>query len=205
MALWRPRQYESEGLRRGIDHRVLEHALAIGQQIAAANPRVPPIFSLRHLAHLADANYGLLRKIVSRHLEPYKLFAIRKRSSRSNKKPFRIICVPSPDLMKTQRFINRQILAHGNPNPASRAYCRGNSIWEAAEPHCSCRWLIKLDIQNFFESISEIAVYRVFRALGYQPLVSFEMARICTRLGSFTHFRRKSRWISGSARYSVIE
>lgn len=204
MALWRPRQYESEGLRRGINQSVLENALATGLQITAVNRALPPIFSLRHLAHVADADYGLLRRIVARDLDPYKVFAIRKRPAGLGKKPFRIICVPSPDLMKTQRFIDSRILGHGKPNPASTAYCRGNSIREAAEPHCSSRWLIKLDIRNFFESISEIAAYRVFRGLGYQRLVSFEMARLCTRLGSFTHFRRKSRWMAKSGQYSVI-
>ncbi|PCJ61606.1 MAG: RNA-directed DNA polymerase [Rhodospirillaceae bacterium] len=37
-----------------------------------------------------------------------------------------------------------------------------------------------MDVTSFFESISEIQVFRVFRALGYQPLVSFELARIVT-------------------------
>jgi RNA-directed DNA polymerase len=205
MKLWRPRQYQSEGVRRGIDQTVLEHAVATGRQIIGGNAELPPIFSLRHLAYIADGDYGLLRKIISRELDPYKVFAIRKRSGRvAGKKTFRIICVPSTDLMKTQRFINSHILAHGSPHPASAAYCHGSSIRKAADPHCLCQWLIKLDIQNFFESVSELAVYRVFRGLGYQPLVCFEMARLCTRLGSFTHFRGRPRWFSNSRKYSVI-
>ena len=205
MSSWRPRQYESEGVRREIDRSVLAHALASGRAIIAADPELPPIFSLRHLAHVADVNYGLLRSVVSRGLDPYKVFAIRKRPRSPEKKSFRIICVPSPDLMKTQRFINARILARGRIHPASVAYSKGSSIREAAAAHCSCRWLIKLDIRNFFESISEISVYRVFRSLGYQPLVCLEMARLCTRLGSLTHFRRRSRWTSRFGRYSGIE
>jgi len=64
--------------------------------------------------------------------------------------------------------------------------------------------MFKLDIVNFFESVSEIAVYRVFRGLGYQPLVSFEMARICTRLGTDTMSRRRRRWNCVSGRCNVI-
>jgi len=37
-----------------------------------------------------------------------------------------------------------------------------------------------MDITSFFESISEIQIYRVFNSVGYQPLVAFELARICT-------------------------
>jgi RNA-directed DNA polymerase len=40
--------------------------------------------------------------------------------------------------------------------------------------------MIKTDLHNFFPAVSERSVYRVFRSLGYAPLVSFEMARICT-------------------------
>lgn len=40
--------------------------------------------------------------------------------------------------------------------------------------------MIKLDILDFFGSISEMQAYRVFLSLGYQPLVSFEMGRLCT-------------------------
>lgn len=204
MALWRPRQYEYEGLRRGISQSVLKNAIAAGRQITSFNPALPPIFSLRHLAHVSGADFGLLRRIIARDLDPYKIFAIRKRSPKAGKQPFRTICVPTPDLMRTQKFIDSHILANDKPDPASTAYCRGNSIRDAAGPHCGSRWLIKLDILNFFESISEIAAYRVFRRLGYQPLVSFEMARLCTRLGSFTHFRKTSRWIANSDQYPTI-
>jgi RNA-directed DNA polymerase len=205
MSLWRPRQYASEGVRRGVNQTVLERAVATGRQIIALNDEIPPILSLRHLAHIAEVDYGLLRKIISRELDPYRVFAIRKKSAPfAGKKPFRIICVPTPDLMKTQRFINSHILRHVPPHRASAAYCQGSSIRRAADPHCLCQWLIKLDIQNFFESVSELAIYRVFHGLGYQPLVCFEMARLCTRLGSFTRFRRRSRWVSNSKKYSVI-
>jgi RNA-directed DNA polymerase len=38
-----------------------------------------------------------------------------------------------------------------------------------------------MDIRDFFESINEASVYRVFRSAGYQPLPAFELARVCTR------------------------
>ena len=53
---------------------------------------------------------------------------------------------------------------------------------EAAELHCGAQWLIKLDLTNFFESILEPRVFELFRSFGYQPLVAFELARLCTRI-----------------------
>jgi len=41
--------------------------------------------------------------------------------------------------------------------------------------------MVKLDIKDFFESISERQVYRVYRQLGYPALLAFELARLSTR------------------------
>ena len=86
-----------------------------------------------------------------------------------------MICVPEPTLLIVQRWINQRILSHAKPHQASTAFAEGCSIKRAAERHCCARWLIKLDVANFFESISEVRVYRVFVGLGYQPLVSLEL------------------------------
>ena len=148
-----------------------------------------PVLTLRHLAYLSEVNYRLLRNVVTRS-EPaaYRVFKIKKRALVAGKVRYRTICVPIPPLQRAQTWIAQNILAHAKPHSASTAYSKGNSIREAAMPHCGSTWLIKLDLENFFESISEISVYRVFRQLGYQPLPSFEMTRICTRSVP------KSRW-----------
>ncbi|OLY75782.1 RNA-directed DNA polymerase [Pseudomonas sp. ATCC PTA-122608] len=40
-------------------------------------------------------------------------------------------------------------------------------------------------MSNFFESILEPKIYRVFRELGYNRLLSLELARLCTRIRHF--------------------
>jgi hypothetical protein len=97
--------------------------------------------------------------------------------------------------MKVQRWITQRILTHAHPHSASVAFSKGDRLVAAAKPHCRARWIMKIDVSNFFESISEKTVYDVFVSLGYQPLVSLEMARICTRLGVATRFRTKKRWL----------
>ncbi len=84
--------------------------------------------------------------------------------------------------MEVQRWITQALLSKVPPHPSSVAFSKGDTLVAAAQAHCECRWLIKLDVKNFFESINEVAAYRVFRSLGYQPIVAFELARICTRL-----------------------
>jgi RNA-directed DNA polymerase len=83
--------------------------------------------------------------------------------------------------MRLKRWINRNILSLVTPHRASFAYHPEGGVLKAAQAHCCCNWLVKLDIKDFFDSISERHVYRVYRSLGYNALLSFELARICTR------------------------
>jgi hypothetical protein len=47
-----------------------------------------------------------------------------------------------------------------------------------------------MDLHDFFETIEEVRVYSVFHSLGYSPLVSLELARICTRFALFGYGQR---------------
>lgn len=195
MTNWRPQLYEKHAREAGVDAIVLAHALKTAEQLHSKSPNLPPVFTLAHLAHSSGVEYRLLRRIVERTApEPYRIFRIHKRPSGSNNNRYRVIAVPSFALMKAQRWINQEILAKVYPHPSSVAFAKGNTLVAAAELHCGCRWLVKMDVQNFFESISEIMAFRVFKSLGYQPLISFELARICTRQGGRSRARSSSRW-----------
>jgi RNA-directed DNA polymerase len=107
--------------------------------------------------------------------------------------------------MQTQRWIVKNIFAYGEVHSASFAYAEKCRIIDAANLHCKCRWMLKLDVRNFFESFSEIPAYRIFRSFGYQPLISLELSRICTRLGGHTKTRSLPIWLSTKqTKYSVI-
>lgn len=188
---WNPQQFRKAAKEQGLALKVVENAISCAEITRSVDPRLPPLFSLRHLAHYADVDYSLLRKAVARSGdEPYTTFKLKKNS----KSTYRIICVPDTYLLNTQRWIAQNILSLGTPHHSSVAYAKNCKIYDAASIHCECRWLIKLDVANFFESFSEIAAYRVFRSLGYQALISFEMARLCTRLGAHTRARSGNRW-----------
>lgn len=197
MSNWRSQHYLSNAKKEKIDQDVLNAAVQTGNIIVRKNPQVQPVFTLRHLAYLTDCDYGLLRTIISRSIQdPYRVFRIHKRPNLNGASRFRTICVPNPQLLIVQRWLANNVLNHAKSlnHAASKAFAPGSNLLQAAQPHCGARWLIKLDIQNFFESISEIAVYRAFRQIGYQPLVAFEFSRLCTRLGGKTMRRRRPQW-----------
>ena len=176
VVMWSPQSYKKQGLSQGYSEELLERAIFQSEMLLNSQYNLPSILSLSHLATRTGVNYKKLRDFVNRNnFEAYKKFSIRKRSGGR-----RFIHFPQPDLMFVQRWINEFILKPIQVHPASCAFSTGSSIYKCASNHCGAKWLIKLDIKDFFESVSEIQVFRLFKELGYQPLVAFEMARLCT-------------------------
>lgn len=99
--------------------------------------------------------------------------------------------------METQRWILDHVLQGAPVHPSSFAYSRGRSCAQAASQHLGARWLVKVDFMDFFGSIDERAVYDIYRRLGYQALVAFELARISTRPGRSAPLARSPRTYSG--------
>ena len=102
--------------------------------------------------------------------------------------------MPSQTLMTVQKWIERFVLSNLEVHSASHAFRRGSSIVRCAQQHCGARWLVKMDIADFFGSITEIQIYRVFRKLGYVPLVAFELARLCTDVPTSSNKHRLIAW-----------
>lgn len=188
MSVWRPQPYKKAGELAGADPTALAHAIRYGQSITRHRSDLMPVFTLRHLSVLSGTPYGVIREIVGRHATsnadlPYRIFRIRKRMAKGGgHQRFRTICIPSPVLLRVQRYIHEHILVHLPVHPASIAYNPRTKLIDGVAVHCGCHWLIKVDIKNFFEAIPEQVVYRVFRQAGYPALISFEMARLCTRV-----------------------
>ncbi|RMQ30731.1 reverse transcriptase [Pseudomonas amygdali pv. mori] len=191
---WTPQHYRRSKGASNVPNAVMNAAIATSERTVAINSSLPPILTLNHLAHMTQVPYKHLRDYVTRDVESYKIFRVRKRARPGRPTSFRVICVPPPSLAVAQQWIVQHVLAKARPHTASTAFAPKCKLIEAAAPHCSSRWLIKVDVQRFFESISEIDCYRVFRSLGYQPLVSLELSRLCTRVGHFSRMRRAIKW-----------
>lgn len=169
-----PHRYRQGGAALGVPLQIIQRAL---HQAAPPERRgLPAILTLRHLAHLTGADYSYLRQIITRDRDGYRTFQVRKRGGGS-----RHIAVPEPTLAEVQSWLQKKVLSKETPHSASMAYARECSPARCAERHLGARWLIKVDIHDFFESLSERGAYFVFRRCGYQPLVAFQLARLCTR------------------------
>jgi len=136
-----------------------------------------PILSLGHLGHLTGASYRYLRDIVERTRDPYLDITRPKKSGGT-----RAISSPEPVLMDVQRWLLRNVFNRVEPHPSSHAYCRNRSIRTCASEHVGARWLMKFDLHDFFDMVTEREAYGQLRRLGYPELISLEIARVCTRL-----------------------
>jgi len=199
MNRWRSQPYRNEGVRRGIPTGILDAACDTADALHAVGPNLPLLLTLKHLAVESQVPYEFLRDVVMRSadIEPYRVFKLRKSTVGHAPTRFRFICVPQPYLLRTQRWIHTNILTHVKCHEASSAYHPDSRIIETARLHCGCRWMIKLDITNFFESILEPSVYKAFLRMGYQSLIAFELSRICTRL---RHKKNPKVYVSASRR-----
>lgn len=198
--MWSPQRYLENGRSEGVPSSTLNNAVREIDRFKELQPNLPAILSLNHLAKRVDIPYRTLRLAVMRN-EPsraYRHFQIRKRSGGK-----RVISVPNPDLMRLQRWIGKHILSRQTDHVCSHAFSPCSSIVRCANRHTGARWLIKMDITNFFGSISEIDVYQVFSDIGYRPLVSFELARLTTCVMNGSPRYGLSKWRS-STRHMVI-
>lgn len=184
MTHWNSQRYLQEGRAQGVAESVLMNAVAVAERILAVNAKVPVLFSLRHIAHETGVPFGFLQGVVDRSAmqEVYRVFRMKKSGVGHSPVRFRYVVVPHPFLMKAQRWIHTAILEHIPNHQCSFAFAKQTKAIDAAAIHVKATWIVKLDVTNFFESILEPAAYAVFGGLGYQPLVAFELARLCTRL-----------------------
>ena len=180
MERWNPQLFRKQA--QAAAPEVLAQCITVGKRITALHRDVQPVFTLKHLAMLSGVSYGFIRQTVARRTDAYTEFRVKKRSFQDSDPRYRTICVPSPSLMKVQRWIAQNILAHVPAHACSVAFSKGDSLYKAVEPHCSAKWLVKLDVRNFFESISEASIYLTLKSLGFEPLIAFEVARLCTRV-----------------------
>jgi len=157
------------------------------QPIAASDTwAVPAIESVTSLAEwlglgttelqwFADLK-GLERsKKSGQQLRQYRYRVFAKRSG-----SVRLIESPKPRLKELQRQILAFLLEQIPVHPAAHGFCKGRSISTFAAPHVGRRVLLRMDLREFFPSISRARVQALLRTAGYPEPVADMLGGICT-------------------------
>jgi len=198
----RPRQRDviefllkDQGFRRAWSKYFAELAIArwlnepqLMQPVAvAATWDIPPIESVGALADwfkvtpdallwFADLK-GLAYKIRRPRLGHYHYRVLTKKSG-----AIRLIEAPKPRLKELQRQILAQILDKIPSHSTAHGFVHGRSVKTFLAPHLGRRIVLKMDLQDFFPSVTGARIQTFFRTAGYPESVADLLGGLCTNV-----------------------
>lgn len=92
----------------------------------------------------------------------------------------RLVEAPKSDLKLVQQKILGAILEHIPVHSAAHGFVKGRSPLTHAQLHVGKRVLLRLDLENFFGTVTFARVRHVFATAGYATSVSRRLAALCT-------------------------
>ena len=95
----------------------------------------------------------------------------------------RKIAQQNRDLKAIQAWILRNILDKLYTSPHSKGFDLGTSILENAAPHQGANYVLTLDLEDFFPSITASKVFGVFSSVGYSKKISSLLTNLCVFKG----------------------
>lgn len=94
---------------------------------------------------------------------------------------WRILAVPKSRLLRAQQKIFREFIRpYAQPHPAAFGFVQGKSVIEHARTHVGARWLLKMDLKNFFDSIPLARVRAQFSRMSHTSELAQALAQLCT-------------------------
>ena len=107
----------------------------------------------------------------------YRVFRVRK----ANGKGWRELLEPNPELKEKQRHILTWLMAHQlRPSPYAHGFVKDRSIVTNAAFHVGKKVIVRIDIHNFFPSITKRQIVAALIKEGILPKDAEEIAELCT-------------------------
>jgi retron-type reverse transcriptase len=145
----------------------------------AAENELPPLDTPNQLADALGVTLGQLRGLCY-HRDAatklhYRRFTIPKRDGTE-----RAIWAPLPRLKAAQRWVLQHIVERLPVHGSAHGFLPGRSTLTNAAQHSDSRVVLKLDVKDFFPTVTWRRVRGVFRRAGYREQVSTLLALLCT-------------------------
>jgi RNA-directed DNA polymerase len=132
----------------------------------------------RDVANLLELPHEHLIHILYRAPDryPYRTFHIRKRAGGT-----REISAPPPSLQILQSKLNTVLQLVYHPKPSAHGFVTGRSIRSNAREHVGKRFVLNVDLKEFFPSINfgRVRGMLMGQPYGLQPSVATVLAQIC--------------------------
>ena len=152
----------------------LRHAMGVTTPVAPYTPRFEKE-AVIWCAAVLGVEVNRLEEILNNVSGHYQEFWMRKRSG-----GYRMISAPDKDLQAIQSTIYSRILSSVTiVHPAAVGFRCGRSVVDNAAPHLGKRYVLKMDIHDFFGSIRSPRVRQTFKKIGYPENVSKVLGALC--------------------------
>ena len=113
--------------------------------------------------------------IISNNIEKYyRKFEVKKRNGKK-----RNILSPYKELKCIQHNI-LNILYEKKPSIYAKAYVKNVNLIDNVIIHKNHKYILKLDISNFFENISYVDIYNIFKEFGFSDKICGLLAHLTT-------------------------
>jgi RNA-directed DNA polymerase len=143
---------------------------------------LPPLISPTVLGLILGVSPKLITALADhprRKYPYYRRYNVPKKSGGS-----RTILAPRTYLKAVQKYILRQILEKQLIAPFVTGFVRGRGIVQNAKIHVGARYMLNVDVKDFFPSVRQNQVFGIFRKFGFPNEMSRVLSMICTYEGS---------------------
>lgn len=160
----------------GLDPRVALLCVRYGEELMRKN--LPVLFGPSDLAFHLGISLRQLHWLAYAREGRYRAKEMPKASGGT-----RLLHVPAPKLKTVQRWIASRILLKSRPHRFAAAFYPGSTLARGASPHVGRQVVARLDLRDFFPSITFARVRRIFTGLGYTYDVARLLANLCCHEG----------------------
>jgi hypothetical protein len=148
---------------------------------------VPELPTTGDLAAFLDLHAGELDWLADRQCRERTVHTPRLRNYRyrwhaRRGGPPRAIEQPKRMLKECQRRVLHQILDAVPPHDAAHGFRRGHSAVTHARRHTGQEVVLRVDLEDFFASVTAGRVYGIFRRAGYPESVAHALTSLCTNV-----------------------
>jgi RNA-directed DNA polymerase len=152
---------------------------------APATWTLPPLTSTDALARWLNLTTGELEWFADVQLRnpkesESKLVHYRPRWQLKRDGSARLIEPPKLRLKLLQRRVLQGVLERIPPHEAAHGFRAGRSILSFVAPHVARRVVLRMDLRDFFPSITRARVVALFLTAGYPEPVALRLAGLCT-------------------------
>ena len=154
------------------------HHANSGSVYRLRNFGLPPIRSLEDFARETRLSEPFIKYLAFRSEYLYKVYDLPKSSG-----GLRRIAQPSRELKAVQGWILRNILDKLAPSEHSKGFERGCSILDNASAHVGSSFILSIDLEDFFPTVTGRQVFGVFDSVGYSRAIGHILANLCLYKG----------------------